>query len=90
VELAERVMSDVSIAVLPGAHLVDSFTWCALISISKTLLSNLIFYFILVENIPSWFPGAGFKREAARMSCLARDFANVPYEYAKGQMVICI
>lgn len=37
--------------------------------------------------LPTWFPGAGFKKIAAEMGKLVQDMADVPYEHLKKQLV---
>ncbi|KAI0324071.1 cytochrome P450 [Cubamyces sp. BRFM 1775] len=39
-----------------------------------------------LKHVPSWFPGAGFKRNAAVWKQKMEAFVNVPYDYTKAQM----
>lgn len=38
-------------------------------------------------HVPSWFPGAGFKRKAARWRTVNADVAEKPFKYAESEMV---
>ncbi|KAI0635121.1 cytochrome P450 [Trametes polyzona] len=46
----------------------------------------LVDLFPPLKYIPSWFPGAGFKRDAAVWKGKMEAFVNVPYEFTKDQM----
>ncbi|KAI9063683.1 cytochrome P450 [Trametes sanguinea] len=63
---------------------------------SLELLSNhiaaagkvwLVDLFPPLKYVPSWFPGAGFKRNAAIWKQKMEDFVNVPYDYTKAEML---
>ena len=41
----------------------------------------------VLRYLPSWFPGAGFKRKAARCFRKTEEFATKPYEFAKKNIV---
>ncbi len=40
-----------------------------------------------LRHLPSWFPGAGFKKFAASCSKELNDLADIPYNFVKEQMV---
>ncbi|KAL4077432.1 cytochrome P450 [Scleroderma citrinum] len=40
----------------------------------------------LMKYIPSWLPGAGFKRKAKIYAPVIRDLVEVPYQWAKSQL----
>jgi hypothetical protein len=40
-----------------------------------------------VKHLPSWFPGAGFKKIAKDMRHNLDQFADVPFEYVLEEMV---
>ena len=42
---------------------------------------------LAVKHIPSWFPGAQFKRDAAVWKGKMEAFVNEPFDYTKQQMV---
>ena len=42
---------------------------------------------ILVQHVPSWFPGAGFKRDAKAWRQLAFEARDMPWRAMKDSMV---
>ncbi|KAF7364088.1 Cytochrome P450 [Mycena sanguinolenta] len=42
--------------------------------------------FPILKYVPSWFPGAGFKRQAAKWRVLARGMMEIPFAETKRQM----
>jgi hypothetical protein len=40
-----------------------------------------------VKHLPAWFPGAGFKRTAARWAQTLTEMTEGPHQYVKQQMV---
>ena len=42
---------------------------------------------IIVNYIPSWFPGTGFKAFAAVARKSAQDLARIPFEHSKARIV---
>lgn len=40
-----------------------------------------------LRHIPTWFPGAGFKRNAIKWKAKIDEFADRPYEYVKNSIV---
>jgi hypothetical protein len=40
-----------------------------------------------VKHIPTWFPGAGFKRDAIVWKAKMLEMVNNPYERVKEEMV---
>ncbi|KDQ62053.1 hypothetical protein JAAARDRAFT_122537 [Jaapia argillacea MUCL 33604] len=55
-------------------------------SIMTTPNAFLVDAFPILRHVPSWFPGAGFKRIAAEYKETCTDMANLPFEYVKQQM----
>jgi hypothetical protein len=43
----------------------------------------------VVTYLPSWFPGAEFKRVAKAYRSTIQRFANEPHDWVKNQMVCC-
>ena len=43
--------------------------------------------FVTVRFVPSWFPGAGFKRYAKSIEKQLSMFENVPFDWAKENIV---
>lgn len=40
-----------------------------------------------LKYVPAWLPGAGFKRQAAKMRHDLEDLYDVPYEFVRREMV---
>ena len=40
-----------------------------------------------VKYIPSWVPGAAFKRNAKKYAGVLRDLLEIPHNYVKSQLV---
>ena len=40
-----------------------------------------------LSNLPKWFPGAGFKRQAEELGKYTRAMAEEPFKFAKGAVV---
>lgn len=40
-----------------------------------------------LKYLPEWFPGMGFKKEAARWRQLSEAMVNKPFEYAENMLV---
>lgn len=47
----------------------------------------LVDSFPMLKHVPSWFPGAGFKRKAKRWRQNLEDFVNIPFDEVQRQMV---
>lgn len=67
-----------------GAWLVDSFPLC---KSSHSSLHFILTYTCLVKYVPSWFPGAGFKRYAARGRVVTTKTVNAPFDEVKRHVV---
>jgi hypothetical protein len=84
--LAKDALTDYEIMVRAGAFLVDSLPW-------RTVLSGFARYVILIDTtfavqyLPSWAPGAGFKKVAAKMRERVVEFINAPFDLVRSQMV---
>lgn len=63
-------------------NLVDSFA--ALLNPGQ-LMVDLI---PALRHVPEWMPGAGWKREIARIRKLAAKVVNVPFNDTKARLVI--
>ena len=44
-------------------------------------------FFPILKYVPSWFPGAGFQKIAARARVLATSMTEQPFRYVKEQLV---
>jgi len=49
-----------------------------------TTLANV---FPILTHIPSWFPGAGFKRKAERAKFLSEESKRIPWEFTQKEFV---
>lgn len=49
-------------------------------------ISNLLSNTRVVRHLPSWFPGASFKRMAEEYKVNSTALSDVPYEFVKEQM----
>lgn len=83
VDLVDRATEQFSLSTEPGAFLVDVIPQC--------MLASEGFYHPtdkpIVQYIPEWFPGAGFKKTAKIWAKCLADMADIPHEFVKGQMV---
>ncbi|KAH9916560.1 cytochrome P450 [Epithele typhae] len=48
--------------------------------------SMLVDFFPLLKELPTWGPGAGFKRNAFRIRALVEELMNAPYELVRSQI----
>ena len=44
-------------------------------------------YFSLLKYVPSWFPGAGFQKKAARLRKATNAMAEKPFRHVQEQLV---
>ena len=44
-------------------------------------------YFPILKYVPSWFPGAGFQKTAARVKEATHMMADKPFRYVEEQLV---
>lgn len=45
---------------------------------------------VLVKYVPSWFPGAGFKRFAEDCRRCSDDLSEIPFDFVKDKMVCAL
>lgn len=55
--------------------------------IARLLIYNNWHDIFLVRHIPTWFPGAGFKRHATETEKVHEELIRLPYEEVKGKRV---
>ena len=86
---AEKVMASVALSGMPGKFLVDTLPFCMFFFKKKveTIELEPFLNHGLVKHIPSWFPGAGFKRQAKVWRGLISEFVNEPFDKVKANMV---
>lgn len=80
VALAEKSADTFSQAAAPGVWLVDIFPSCMLATISRNLILTKL---DTVQYIPSWFPGAKFKRIAEEWKAVNDYLHAKPYNDVK-------
>jgi hypothetical protein len=82
IDLVARAITNFSAAAAPGAHIVDTFPWRKWYRF-MTLLSfpTLKIIFHIVESLPDWLPGMGWKQVAKEYSAVTHDFLNIPFQY---------
>jgi hypothetical protein len=95
--LAEECVSLLSNRIASGGGIwpVDVFpsrtswsSWSLVIIIFDSSAFELInFKFYSVKRLPEWFPGAGFKRNAAIWKKKMEEFVDKPYEFVLDEMV---
>jgi len=60
-----------------------SFSWVSLLRLRNSSLTLPQ----TVKHIPTWFPGAGFKRNAIKWKAMVEEFVDKPYEWTKSDIV---
>ncbi|KAF8814222.1 cytochrome P450 [Phlegmacium glaucopus] len=58
------------------------------ISIASVPGSLSTFSLLVLRHVPAWFPGAGFKRTAARWAETVTNMVEAPYQFVKQQMAL--
>ncbi|KAL4079468.1 cytochrome P450 [Scleroderma citrinum] len=58
----------------------------AQLSLSTSPGAYYVDFFPFLKYIPSWFPGAGFKKKSKEYATVIRDLVEVPYAQAKAQL----
>ncbi|KLO18912.1 cytochrome P450 oxidoreductase OrdA-like protein [Schizopora paradoxa] len=87
VDIAEKGVSQISMAAQPGAFLVDALPVCEYKStteIEETIMSNIC---STVQYVPDWMPGAGFKRTAKYFKETVTELVERPFAFVKHQML---
>lgn len=87
VDAAVKALAALSTAAVPGKYWVDIIPWGTYhirlyLSASRSRLTLLI-----VKYIPSWFPGAGFKKEANAWKQMTDNMIDLPYAAVKQEIV---
>ena len=83
VQLIGTAAKDFYEATKPGKWFVDVFPFCGCLS---TFLTTLI-RSLLVKYVPSWFPGAGFKKTAEQYRKVNMDQTDLPFQFVIKGMV---
>lgn len=83
VALAKQAAHGFSVAHIPGRFLVVSIRRVQLSIISRRVKDSIP----ILKYVPSWLPGAEFKRKARRWRVLARAMVDTPFAEAKRNTV---
>ena len=83
VKVVDQAMTQFSEVGAPNAFLVDVLPIRRFFSLQFVLPSNSF----SVRYVPSWLPGAGFKRKAQKYRKTIEAMLDRPYEYVQQQMV---
>ena len=84
VDLAHVANSQMSVAIGLGRNHVDFFPLSESLTLPSIPQDTDTF---TVKYIPSWFPGAGFKRRAKKYAAVLHDLVEIPHNYVKTQLV---
>ena len=84
VKLVDDAMEGFAEATKPSAFLLDAFPFCTIYS--YPFHTELDIY-SAVRAVPSWLPGAGWKRKAMMYRDCVEETLRVPFELVKRQMV---
>ena len=85
VQLAENGMYIFAQSITPGAYLVDVLPVRRSQSHDGTMANTK--HCCIVQYIPEWFPGAGFKRTARKWKEQVQEMVDQPHQWVKEQMV---
>ena len=83
---AETNVQIASEVAIPGTYLVVSFTFGTMV-VLKTVCLDAKDTIPILKYVPSWMPGAGFKRKAKKWAKDVEDMINLPFEKAKKLIV---
>ena len=78
-----EAMNAASMALLPGAFLVDSLPIRMSPTQKKEAVLVLRAFVLTVKYVPEWFPGAGFQRFARLGKRNIDDSVNLPFQHVK-------
>jgi hypothetical protein len=85
INLADRAMEQFSQSTTPCRYAVDILPACT--SFLFFWLISLLISTLIVKYIPSWMPGAGFKKTAKFYKETLYEFVNKPHDMVKERMV---
>jgi hypothetical protein len=86
ISVPEKVLDALNVSMLPGRFLVDNIPlrmFPSIISLIRLLT------FAVVQYLPDWFPGAGFKKYGAETQVLHRKMRDDPHEVVKSG-IVCV
>ena len=84
VVLADRALETLGHAGIFGTYLVDYIPLCTRTRLSSIYTAETV---SAVRHVPTWMPGAAFKRKALEWRKLNRAMLNEPYEMVKERTV---
>jgi hypothetical protein len=82
VAIADELLTLASESMLPGALLVNDLPACWWSNFVWIVLTHSI-----VQCLPDWFPGTGFKRRAQYGRKLSHEMVNAPFNMVKEDLV---
>ena len=87
--LVAKVLSIITDGIFSGSGiwLVDVFPFCKLYTHRKVEPCQFTNTSSAVKHVPTWFPGAEFKRKAVVWRGELQKLVNEPYDYVKAKMV---
>jgi hypothetical protein len=87
IAIADEASRISSRAMQPGRWLVDYCPLCVLTLNPIDLLRLMIVSFFVVRFVPSFFPGAGWKRQGLQWREKLQHLSEIPHQWVKSQMV---
>jgi hypothetical protein len=74
---------------IASSPVVESGPWMSFLFVSQSLRlrNGSLILPQTVKHIPTWFPGAGFKRNAIKWKAMVEEFVDKPYEWTKSDIV---
>lgn len=84
-DVIEKALHGLNTAARPGAYLCDVLPFCKTDYLS--VVSLHLTHLVLVKHVPSWMPGAGFKRQAAEWREAVIAMVDLPYQKALDLLV---
>ena len=89
ISLAEDAIEDINRCGESGAFLVEQLPICkSEYNILVSLIINLLLMMLLVKYVPSWFPGAKWKRLGIKWRDDTERFASEPFNAAL-DLIVC-
>lgn len=79
-DVIEKALHGLNTAARPGAYMCDVLPFCEINRVST--ISSHSTNLAVVKHVPSWLPGAGFKRQAAEWRQAVKDMTELPYQKA--------
>lgn len=71
----------------PGKYLVESIPACVCLLYTYSRVDAQRPSAFPVKYVPSWFPGASWKRHGEQLKAKAREIADEPFRHVRKQLV---